>query len=275
MKEIQKHEDLKQCAIYSYGKNHQLPAEYVYINHYENPKSGFSAFVIKNGNKVVISYCGSDDTKDWVQSNIPMFLSKMPAQSNDAIAVYEKIRQQYPHAQIILTGHSLGGSLAQIVGAVFDVETVTFNAYGTKNLINTNMTVHPDKITNYINLNDYNVITKNTHNQIGTCYSIGTRGFSINNHEAESMLPLKERKKFDQRDYGRSEGKQPKEVHTKNSSCTGSYPVSSYTKSDGTNVSGYTRSCYIHSGNVLKSYLGKAVKDMSQNEIDEILENYI
>lgn len=275
MKEIQKHEDLKRCAIYSYGKNHQLPVGYVYTNHYENPKSGFSAFVIKNGNKVVISYCGSDDTKDWVQNDIPMFLSKMPVQSNDAIAVYKKIRQQYPHAQIILTGHSLGGSLAQIVGAIFNVETVTFNAYGTKDLIKSDMEIYPDKITNYINLNDSNVITKNTHNQIGTCYSIGTRGFSINNHEAESMLPLKERKKFDQRDYGRSEGKQPKEAHAMSFSCIGSYPVSSYTRSDGTQVNGYTRTCYVHGGNVLRSYLGKAVKDMTESEINELLEDYI
>ena len=38
MTDIQKHEDLKQCAIFSYGKSQQLPAGSVFTNHYENPK---------------------------------------------------------------------------------------------------------------------------------------------------------------------------------------------------------------------------------------------
>ena len=46
-----------------------------------------------------------------------------------------------------MTGHSLGGSLAQIVGALYDVETVTFNAYGVKDVIKTNQAIYPDKIT--------------------------------------------------------------------------------------------------------------------------------
>lgn len=275
MEKLNFHEQLKQCAIYSYGKNQQLPENSKCINHYENPKSGFSASVIKKGNEIIIAYRGSDNIPDWIQSNREMLLSHMPTQSRDAISVYWKVKQQYPNAHIILTGHSLGGSLAQIVGAIYDVETVTFNAYGTKNLVKSNMTVYPDKITNYINLNDYDVIINNTHNPIGTCYSIGTRGFSVNNHEAESMLPLKERKKFDQRKYGKNSGKTPKEVHTENTSCPGSYSVSSYKRSDGTHVEGYTRTCYVHGGNVLRGYLGKAVKDMSQSEIDEFLDDYI
>ena len=112
--------------------------------------TGFQASVITNGNNIIIAYAGTNSFIDFVHSDLAMGLKQLPIQNKEAIRLYEKIRQQYPHAQIILTGHSLGGSLAQIVGAVFDVETVTFNAYGTKNLINTNMTVHPDKITNYI-----------------------------------------------------------------------------------------------------------------------------
>ena len=275
MTEIQKHEDLKQCAIFSYGKTLRLPAGYAYVKKEHDYTTGFQACVLKNGNNIVIAYAGTDSLMDIIHSDLAMGLKHLPIQNYEAIRLYEKVRQQYPNAEIILTGHSLGGSLAQIVGAVYDVETVTFNAYGTKDLIKSDMEIYPDKITNYVNLDDYNVITKNTHNQIGTCYSIGTRGFSINNHEAESMLPLKERKKFDQRDYGKSEGKQPKEIHTKSSSCTGSYPVSSYTRSDGTHVGAYTRTCYVHGGKVMRSYLGKAVKDMNENEINELLEDYI
>jgi hypothetical protein len=276
MHEIEKHENLKQCAIYSYGKNQQLPQNSTCINNYVNPKSGFSASVIQSSDEIVIAYRGSEiNTREDLGADIKMGMGKMPAQANDALAVFGKVRQQYPNAKIILTGHSLGGSLAQIVGAIHDVETVTFNAYGTKDLIKSNMTIYPDKITNYINLNDYEIITKNTHNQIGTCYSIGSKAGAANNHEAETMLPLEYRKKFDPKEYGKSQGKQAKEVHTGSAGCTGSYPVSSYTRSDGTKVGGYTRTCYVHGGNVLRGYSGKALKDMSADDINELLEDYL
>ena len=38
----------------------------------------------------------------------------------------------FSNYNIILTGHSLGGALAQMIGAVTGAETVTFNAYGIK-----------------------------------------------------------------------------------------------------------------------------------------------
>ena len=75
--------------------------------------------------------------------------------------------------------------------------------------------------------------------------------------------------------YGKTKGKQPREIHSVSSSCSGSYPVSSYTRSDGTHVGAYTRTCYVHGGKVMRSYLGKAVKDMNEQEVNELLEDYI
>ena len=68
-------------------------------------------------------------------------------------------------AQITVTGHSLGGSIAQILGAKYGTETVTFGAYGTKNFngIKTNYT---NNITNYGNAQD-GIFVKNIDNQIG------------------------------------------------------------------------------------------------------------
>ena len=91
----------------------------------------------------------------------------------------------------------------------------------------------------------------------------------------EIMLPLKGRKQFDQKKYGRSDGRQAKEVHTGNAACNGSYPVSSYTRRDGTHVGSYNRTCYIHGSNALRSYSGKALKDMSEEEINELLDDFI
>ena len=39
----------------------------------------------------------------------------------------------YPNANIILTGHSYGGRIAQALGAETGAETVTFSAYGISN----------------------------------------------------------------------------------------------------------------------------------------------
>lgn len=47
------------------------------------------------------------------------------------------------------------------------------------------------------------------------------------------------------------------------SKCTGSYPVSGYTRSDGTKVSGYTRNCYKHSGQRIPR-----LTDMSKDEME-------
>ncbi len=275
MKEIEKHENLKQCAIYSYGKKQQLPPGFICVQNKHNYLTGMQASIIKDNDNIVIAFAGTNSPMDIFHSDAAMGLKLLPIQHKEALRIYEQVREQYPNVKIILTGHSLGGSLAQIVGAIHDVETVTFNAYGTKDLIKSDMTIYPDKITNYVNLNDYEIITKNTHNQIGTCYSISSKVGATNNHDAEEMLPLRSRKKFDQQKYGRSQGKQAREVHTSSAGCTGSYPVSSYTRSDGTKVDGYTRTCYVHGGNVLRGYSGKALKDMSADDIDELLEDYL
>jgi putative lipase involved disintegration of autophagic bodies len=41
-----------------------------------------------------------------------------------------KIHQDFPNAQIVLTGHSLGGALTQIVGDAAKLTIVSFDALG-------------------------------------------------------------------------------------------------------------------------------------------------
>lgn len=47
-----------------------------------------------------------------------------------AIDLYNNVTQLYPEANIWLTGHSLGGSLASMLALTFGVPCVTFEAPG-------------------------------------------------------------------------------------------------------------------------------------------------
>lgn len=54
----------------------------------------------------------------------------------NANEVYKQIKQAYPNSIITVTGHSLGGSLAQLISAENGCQAVTFNAYGTDDILN-------------------------------------------------------------------------------------------------------------------------------------------
>jgi putative lipase involved disintegration of autophagic bodies len=47
-----------------------------------------------------------------------------------ALEIYKDVEDQFPDSAIWLTGHSLGGALASMVGQTFGVPTVTFESPG-------------------------------------------------------------------------------------------------------------------------------------------------
>lgn len=57
-KEIEKHEELKQCAIFAYGKQKILPDGYKAMRLKRDILTGFRANVIKNGDSIIIAYAG-------------------------------------------------------------------------------------------------------------------------------------------------------------------------------------------------------------------------
>ena len=103
--------------------------------------SGFEGDIYYKGNDVVVVYNGTNSPMD-VASDVNMSLSKRPFQTNAAVDLYNQAKILFPDANITVTGHSLGGSLAQIVSAYTGAPAVTFNAYGTADILSIDLFKH-------------------------------------------------------------------------------------------------------------------------------------
>lgn len=203
------HKDLMTLAGHTYNNgNFRLPNNWQELTSF-SANNGFQAIVYKNGNNIAISYRGTDTPKDFILSDIPMGTKiLLPVQYKNANEVYKQIKQMYPNANITLTGHSLGGSLAQLISAENNCPAVTFNAYGTGDILNhTGYNRKNLNIINYGNPNDV-IFKLNYDKQPGRTFltntnfnknenliwekSNGLKNVNFMNHLIEQMGPLED-----------------------------------------------------------------------------------
>lgn len=199
---IDYHEILRQAAIYAYhGENAKIPEGYSLAESVSNPQTGFHADVLVGENDVIIAFRGTDSLniftpKSDANDDFAMARSRIPAQTRDALDLYNKVKMEYPDKEIVLTGHSLGGSLADIVGVLNGELAVSFNAYGVRDLFNENAVIQEDSIVNYVNTQDA-ITMVNGENHIGETYSVPNIGKGVKGkHDAEGMGELSEREKI-------------------------------------------------------------------------------
>lgn len=155
-------------GVYKDNKN-SIPKDWVRFSERDNESTGFHAETFYKKGTVVISMRGTDpfSYQDIILNDMAMSTNNLPIQYVDAINYYNEIQKMFPRSKIVFTGHSLGGSLAQLMGNLTGNEAVTFNAYGVGNLLNGNINYENSKnIRNYGNINDL-VFMMNFDNQLG------------------------------------------------------------------------------------------------------------
>ena len=173
--------ELKALSMGVYkGNEKSIPKDWIKVSEYDNSKTGFHGETFYKNGKVVIAMRGTDEVvKDLIKEDIGhLAMKQLPNQYVDAQKFYEKVKKDFPNQEIVFTGHSLGGSLAQLMSNKTGHETVTFNAYGVADLLQGNINDNLN-IRNYGNIND-TVFNANIDNQLGKTYMISNDNKNVN-----------------------------------------------------------------------------------------------
>lgn len=96
----------------------------------KDDSSGFEATSFSNGTELVISYAGTypKDLTGDIAADVALGTGVVLSdQLVQAAEYYLQVKALNPGATISLTGHSLGGGLAALVGVFFGVTAVTFD----------------------------------------------------------------------------------------------------------------------------------------------------
>ncbi|NYZ63510.1 lipase family protein [Luteimonas deserti] len=132
------------------GKDVQINGErYTIRSHTDNPASGYQGTIYQHmgSGDLVVAHRGTEfgreAFRDGVVADGGMVFARTNAQAADAVALTraaiemaqrDAVRDRTAPREVTVTGHSLGGTLAQITAHHFDLRGETFNAYGAASL---------------------------------------------------------------------------------------------------------------------------------------------
>ena len=132
--------ELAQLSEASYGSNETTRFTKTNITASGN---GFSATAFEDGNQVVVAFSGTDPHNIGIFEDLyadGSFVNGTPTAAFElyvlkAVEFIAKVKQEFPNSQITLTGHSLGGAVAELIGDSTLYKAISFNAPGAKSLI--------------------------------------------------------------------------------------------------------------------------------------------
>jgi len=88
---------------------------------------GFNAAVFRKNSTIVIAYRGAEaGTSDWITDGVSQS-GEIAKQYDNALDLADKYLSDFPNANIILTGYSLGGALASYAGLSKNLKVYNFN----------------------------------------------------------------------------------------------------------------------------------------------------
>jgi hypothetical protein len=116
--------------------------------HVDNPETGYQGTIYqrRDTGEIVVAHRGTEFDreafKDGALADGGMVLNRSNLQADDAIALTRQAiglvaaekAEDFPSGPVTTTGHSLGGTLAQVSAHHFDLKGKTFNAYGAVSL---------------------------------------------------------------------------------------------------------------------------------------------
>ena len=206
---------LQKFAIGVYkNRRYELPLDWKCIlTSNSNESWGFHAEAYEKNGKIILVYRGTNDIMDIGGADRQMFLRQVPDQAKKALNFYYEVERYCKKygidpENITITGHSLGGSLAQIIAKITNRKAVTFNAYGIRDIaerFGLLKSYYPPKIRNYGNANDWTFASR-LHLQIGDTYVIDTNKYDtelypLKYHFIETMGDIAEAEPYDRRKH--------------------------------------------------------------------------
>lgn len=139
--------------------------DYKILEHVDSKKTGYQGTIYKrvDSGDIVVAHRGTEQLwKDGVVTDGSMVLSRVNPQADEAIeltrravalARREGMKLGSAGPEVIVTGHSLGGTLAQVTAHHFDLRGETFNAYGAASL-DRRIPEGGDKVVNHVMATD-------------------------------------------------------------------------------------------------------------------------
>lgn len=142
--------------------------------------NGFHAKAFVKDKQVIIAFRGSDDVAD-LKVDHQMLAGRLPAQFGNANQFVQQLKETHPNCEIIVTGHSLGGSLAELTASKHkDIKGITFDAVGVQDIIQQQRSrldiglADNENTLNYVVRGD---IISNANKHVGTTVVVdGVRG---------------------------------------------------------------------------------------------------